>query len=88
LLGAAGFLHGKSATTHPNAFRLLGEFCAQVVVDQRIVDQGDVITARGVTASIDLGLYLCEKLTDFETREKIRLQMDYQTDKDKRYSSY
>jgi cyclohexyl-isocyanide hydratase len=77
LLGAAGFLEGKRATTHPRAFDLLRPFCASVV-DERVVDEGDVITARGVSASIDLGLYLCEKLAGGEVKEKIRRQMDYQ----------
>lgn len=79
LLGAAGFLQGKQATTHPNAFQQLAEFCAEVV-DARVVDQGEVITARGVSASIDLGLYLCEKVAGYDIKEKIRKQMDYQTD--------
>jgi cyclohexyl-isocyanide hydratase len=76
LLGAAGFLTGKKATTHPNAFDQLKEFCP-VITDQRVVDAGDVITSRGVTASIDLGLYLCQKLAGSEAKEKIRQQMDY-----------
>jgi cyclohexyl-isocyanide hydratase len=79
LLGAAGFLKEKQATTHPNAFRELQEFCPQVV-DQRVVDAGDVITSRGVTASIDLGLYLCEKFAGLQAKEEIRRIMDYQTD--------
>ncbi len=77
LLGAAGFLTGKTATTHRTAFNDLTPFCASVV-DRRIVDEGDVITARGVTSSIDLGLYLCEKLAGHEVKERIRLQMDYE----------
>ena len=77
LLGAAGFLAGKTATTHRTAFNDLRPFCASVV-DRRIVDEGDVITARGVTSSIDLGLYLCEKLAGHEVRERIRQQMDYE----------
>jgi transcriptional regulator GlxA family with amidase domain len=77
LLGAAGFLRGKRATTHPRAFELLRPLCASVV-DERVVDEGDVITARGVSASIDLGLYLCEKLAGPEVKERIRQQMDYQ----------
>lgn len=76
LLGAAGFLREKTATTHRSAFSDLKPFCASVV-DRRIVDEGDVITARGVTSSIDLGLYLCEKLAGREARERIRQQMDY-----------
>jgi transcriptional regulator GlxA family with amidase domain len=76
LLGAAGFLKGKRATTHPKAFQDLRGYCSSVE-DQRIVDQGGVITAGGVTSSIDLGLYLCEKLAGRQAREKIRQQMVY-----------
>ena len=64
------------ATTHPNAFDLLKALCAEVV-NRRVVDSGKVITARGVASSIDLGLYLCEKLTEAEVRIKIQDQMDY-----------
>lgn len=77
LLGAAEFLKGKTATTHRSAFKDLERFSSSVV-DRRIVDEGDVITARGVTSSIDLGLYLCEKLAGREAKERIRQQMDYE----------
>jgi transcriptional regulator GlxA family with amidase domain len=77
LLGAAGFLKGKTATTHRTAFNDLKPFCASVV-DRRIVDEGGIITARGVTSSIDLGLYLCEKFAGREVKERIRQQMDYE----------
>jgi len=76
LLGAAGFLEGKRATTHRTAFDDLRPYCEQVV-DERIVDEGDVITARGVTSAIDLGLYLCEKVAGRDVRERIAAQMDY-----------
>jgi len=76
LLGAAGFLEGKRATTHRTAFDELRPYCEQVV-DERIVDEGDVITARGVTSAIDLGLYLCEKVAGRDVRERIAAQMDY-----------
>ena len=76
LLGAAGMLRAKKATTHPDLRGVLNHFAREVVAD-RIVDEGDVITAGGVTASIDLGLYLCEKIAGKEVREKIRVQMDY-----------
>ncbi len=77
LLAAAGFLKGKKATSHPTAFEKLRLYGIEVI-DQRIVDEGDIITARGVTSSIDLGLYLCEKLAGNEVMERIRCQMDYQ----------
>lgn len=76
LLGSAGFLKGKRATTHPNAFDELKPYC-DAVVDQRVVDEGGVVTARGVTSSIDLGLHLVERLAGSEARVGIAEQMDY-----------
>jgi transcriptional regulator GlxA family with amidase domain len=76
LLGVAGFLKGKKATTHPTRRIELAEYCKEVV-DQRVVDEGTVLTAGGVTAAIDLGLHLCEKFAGFDVKEKIRCQMDY-----------
>ncbi len=76
LLGAAGFLRGRTATTHPNPLDELREYC-ETVVESRIVDAGDVITGGGVTAAIDVGLYLVECLAGSEAKEKIRRQMDY-----------
>jgi transcriptional regulator GlxA family with amidase domain len=77
LLAATGFLKGKKATSHPTAFEKLRNYGVEVV-DQRVVDEGDILTARGVTSSIDLGLYLCEKFAGNEVMERIRRQMDYQ----------
>jgi transcriptional regulator GlxA family with amidase domain len=76
LLGAAGFLKGLRATTHPNSLAELERFCGEVS-RERIVDEGHVVTAGGVTAAIDLGLHLCERLAGREASEKIRVQMDY-----------
>lgn len=76
LLGAAGFLQGMRATTHPNAYKELEQYCADVV-DERIVDSGNIITARGVTSSIDLGLYVVERLAGIDARNRIAAQMDY-----------
>lgn len=76
LLGAAGFLRGKKATTHPSALEELRKYCSQVI-ESRIVDEGEVITAGGVAASIDLGLYLCSRLAGRRAEERIRRQIDY-----------
>ena len=75
LFGAAGFLKGKRAATHPTSRAELEKFCE--VSEERVVDEGDVVTAGGVTAAIDLGLHLCGRLAGLEAREKIRRQMDY-----------
>lgn len=76
LLGAAGFLRGRVATTHPTAYDDLARYCARVSHD-RIVEDGPTITARGVTSSIDLGLHLVGQIAGPETRERIRRQMDH-----------
>ncbi len=76
LFGKLGFLKGKRATTHPSFLNQLRAFCAEVLSD-RIVDEGEVLTAGGVTSGIDLGLYLCGKFAGKEAQEKIRRQMDY-----------
>jgi transcriptional regulator GlxA family with amidase domain len=76
LLGAAGYLRGRRATTHPNAYAELEPYCG-TVVRERVVDDGDVITARGVSSSIDLGLHLVQRLAGPAARERIAAQMDY-----------
>jgi len=62
--------------TNRNAFEELRPYCAQVV-DDRVVDEGEIITARGVASAIDLGLYLVERFAGAETRARIARQMDY-----------
>ena len=76
LLGAAGFLTDCAATTHPSAYEQLRPYCREVRTD-RIVDEGSVITARGVSSSLDLGLHLVKRLAGAEAQAAIRRQMDY-----------
>ncbi|MCI3952474.1 MAG: ThiJ/PfpI domain protein [Burkholderiales bacterium] len=76
LLGAAGYLEGRRATTHPGALEELKPYCARVVTD-RVVDEGNVLTAGGVTAGIDLGLHLVERFAGAEARTRVAKQMDY-----------
>lgn len=60
LIARAGLLDGRPAVTHRGALADLRATDA-VVVDARVVDNGDVLTAGGVAAGIDLGLYLLER---------------------------
>ncbi len=76
LLGAAGFLRGRRATTHPSAYQQLEPYCA-AVVQERVVDEGDIITARGVSSAIDVGLHLVQRLAGADARERVAAQMDY-----------
>lgn len=74
LLGAAGKLRGKRATTHHLHVPRLAEHGALPVV-ARLVDEGTVVTAGGVTCSLDLGLHLVEWLEGGEVARKIATQM-------------
>lgn len=77
LLGRAGFLKGKRATTHAGSFELLEPLCKEVVRDERIVDEGTVVTAGGVSSSLDLGLYLVERFWGVEARTRVAQVMEY-----------
>lgn len=79
LLGAAGFLEGRIATTHPAAYDLLKPYCAEVV-PSRIVHDGNVITGGGVSTSIDLGLYLISQFAGEEAMSTVKKQIDYPYD--------
>ena len=76
ILGAAGFLKDKTATTHFSEYDALRAYCAKVL-KERIVEDGNIITAGAVTASIDLGLFLCNKWAGKEAAQEIRKRMDY-----------
>lgn len=76
LLGAAGFLAGKRATTHPYTYDLLHPYVAEVI-QSRIVRDGNVITAGGVATSIDLGIYVVGLLAGQEAAANVKLQIDY-----------
>ncbi|MGF7050631.1 cyclohexyl-isocyanide hydratase [Paenibacillus sp. DS2015] len=76
LLGAAGFLKNKKSTTHPNAYELLEPYCKEVI-KTRIVRDGNLITAGGVSTSIDLALYIVELFVNKDAVEIIKKQIDY-----------
>jgi len=77
LLGQAGYLQGLRATTHHRALESLRPLCREVVSDRRVVDEGRVVTAGGVSSSLDLGLYLVEKHWGADARKTIAAQMEY-----------
>ena len=76
LLGAAGYLAGRRATTNPAAYKELEPYCGSVV-KQRVLDEGDIVTAGGVSASIDLGLHMVKRLAGEQARNRIAAAMDY-----------
>jgi transcriptional regulator GlxA family with amidase domain len=79
LLGAAGILDGLRATTHW-AFRdLLSEFGAHPVAERVVVD-GKVITAAGVSAGIDMALRLAALDVGEEFAQGVQLAIEYDPD--------
>ena len=76
VLGAAGLLKGKKATTHWNAHDFLGHFGA-IPTAGRIVQDGNLITAGGVTAGIDFGLAVVAALRGQEEAEMVQLSLEY-----------
>ncbi|WP_127533282.1 DJ-1/PfpI family protein [Paenibacillus kobensis] len=76
LLGAAGLLEGKRATTNSSAYELLEPYCAEVV-RERYVRDGNVFTGGGVSASLDLGLYFVESVTNADVARQVQQRMEY-----------
>jgi transcriptional regulator GlxA family with amidase domain len=76
LLGAAGILDGLEATSHWLALDTLARFGAHPV-SQRVVEQGKVITAAGVSAGIDMALALASRIAGEETAQAIQLSIEY-----------
>lgn len=76
LLGAAGVLDGRPATTHWCAVGALEAFGA-TYTEQRVVVDGKVITGAGVSASIDMALSLVQELAGTEIAQAIQLGIEY-----------
>lgn len=76
VLGAAGLLKGKRASTHWMSLDLLSRFGA-VPTDERVVWDGNIVTAGGVTSGIDFGLEVLAKLFDQPSAEVVQLFLQY-----------
>ena len=76
LIAAAGLLRGRCAVTHHGAIEELRQSGAEVV-SARVVDDGDIISAGGITSGIDLGLYLVERFANCKLAEEIAKNLEY-----------
>ena len=76
VLGAAGLLRGKRATTHW-AFHELLEPLGAIAVKARVVRDGNVLTGGGITAGIDFALTLAAELIGDEAAQGLQLQLEY-----------
>ncbi|MBP7694347.1 MAG: DJ-1/PfpI family protein [Anaerolineales bacterium] len=76
ILGAAGLLRGARATTHWNARDELAASGA-TYVPERYVRHGSLVTAAGVSAGLDMALFVARELTDLPTAQAIQLALEY-----------
>jgi transcriptional regulator GlxA family with amidase domain len=76
---AAGLLAGRPATTHRSDLEELAGLdpTIQLRPDDRFVDDGDVITAAGVSAGIDMALHLVARLAGVERARQVRRGIQY-----------
>ncbi|MEU0502330.1 DJ-1/PfpI family protein [Nocardia sp. NPDC005998] len=77
VLAAAGILENKPATSHWAGLSALQALGAQPRAEQRIVRDGKIVTAAGVSAGIDLGLWLAGEIAGKEAAEAIQLMIEY-----------
>ncbi|GAA0426303.1 DJ-1/PfpI family protein [Pseudomonas veronii subsp. inensis] len=76
VLGAAGLLRGRKATTHWAYHDMLAPFGA-IPVQARVVRDGNLLTGGGITAGIDFALTLAAELYSEETAQLVQLQIEY-----------
>jgi transcriptional regulator GlxA family with amidase domain len=77
LLAAAGITDGRPAITHHSAIEDLRDSGARIV-DARVVDDGDVITAGGVTSGIDLALLVVERHAGRAIADAVAREIEYE----------
>src|SRR6185295_8781358 len=78
LLAASGMLQGRPAVTHRGALEELGQSGSDVHPEARVVDDGDVLTASGVTSAIDLALHIVERERGEEAASRGARRIEYE----------
>jgi putative intracellular protease/amidase len=79
LLGAAGILRGLRATSYWSVVDRLAEFGA-TPVRQRVVEEGKIMTAAGVSSGIDMALQLAARVAGEDVAKAIQLGIEYDPD--------
>lgn len=77
LIARAGIIQGRQAVTHHGAIDELRKSGAEVI-DARVVDDGDLVTAGGVTSGLDLAFYLVRREFGDEIANMVAERMEYE----------
>lgn len=76
ILAAAGILQGKKATSHWGAIHMLNQY-GVTPASERYIQEGKIITAQGVSAGIDMALFLVGKIIGEEKAKAYQLFIEY-----------
>jgi transcriptional regulator GlxA family with amidase domain len=79
VFASAGLLKGRRATTHWASLDLLAQLDSTIEVcdEERIVDEGDLVTSAGVSAGIDMALHLVRRFVSSERAIQVRRGIQY-----------
>ncbi|MFK0251741.1 DJ-1/PfpI family protein [Amycolatopsis azurea] len=77
VLSAAGLTKGRNATTHNGAKADLATQGAKVI-DARVVDDGDLITGGGITAGLEVSLWLVERFLGAKAAQRTEVVLEYE----------
>jgi transcriptional regulator GlxA family with amidase domain len=77
ILAAAGLLKGHRATSHWLVLPMLKPFGVEAVGDERIVHEGKIVTAAGVSAGIDLAMWLFGQICGEAKAKAVQLAIEY-----------
>jgi transcriptional regulator GlxA family with amidase domain len=77
VLGVAGLLRGLDVTTHWGSREHIAQYCGATYRAERFVRQGKIVTAAGVSAGIDMALFLASQLGGAEVAQAIQLACEY-----------
>ena len=80
ILGKLGYLRGLKAITHKNGIDELKAIDSTIIIDetQRYIDNEHILTSAGISAGIDMSLYLISKYFGLELKTKVQKYMEYQ----------
>src|SRR5829696_3373324 len=77
VVASAGLLDGRPAVTHRSALEHLQAKGARPMAEARVVDDGDVITCGGVTAALDLALWIVQRDFGAEIADDVATEIEY-----------